>query len=142
MMPSYLLAYDADCGPCTRFKHLVDFLDAYHKIAFLSLTDANERGLLNRIPESLRFESFHLISTNGDIQSGSDALLDLIGLFPLGRPVSKIIIFFPGGKQMIKFLYDTFSRLHNGSSCHPIGSMKPENNNKDACKICPSNLEQ
>jgi predicted DCC family thiol-disulfide oxidoreductase YuxK len=132
MMPSYLLAYDADCGPCTRFKHLVDFLDAYHKMAFLSLTEANERGLLNRIPESLRFESFHLISTNGDIQSGSDALLDLIGLFPLGRPISKIIIFFPGGKQMIKFLYDTFSRLHNASPCQLNGNMKPASNNKDA----------
>ena len=131
-MPSYLLAYDADCGPCTRFKRLVDFLDAYHTIDFLSLTDANERGLLNGIPESLRFESFHLISTKGDIQSGSDALLDLIGLFPLGRPISKIIIFFPGGKQMIKFLYDTFSRLHNASPCQLNGNMKPASNNKDA----------
>jgi predicted DCC family thiol-disulfide oxidoreductase YuxK len=132
MMPSYLLAYDADCGPCTRFKHLVDFLDAYHKMAFLSLTEANERGLLNRIPESLRFESFHLISTNGDIQSGSDALLDLIGLFPLGRAISKIIIFFPSGRQLVKFLYYTFSRLHNASSCHLNDNMKPASNNKDA----------
>jgi predicted DCC family thiol-disulfide oxidoreductase YuxK len=132
MMPSYLLAYDADCGPCIRFKRLVDFLDRYHTIDFLSLTDANERGLLNSIPQSLRFESFHLISTNGDIQSGSDALLDLIGLFPLGRPILKIIIFFPGGKQMIKFLYDTFSRLHNASSCHLNGDMETANNNKAA----------
>src|SRR5919108_4625148 len=131
-MPSHLLAYDADCGPCTRLKCLVDFLDAYHTIDFLSLTDANKRGLLNRIPESLRFESFHLISTKGEVQSGSDALLDLIGLFPLGRAISKIIMFFPGGKQMIKFLYDTFSRLHNASSCHLNGNAKPENNNKDA----------
>jgi predicted DCC family thiol-disulfide oxidoreductase YuxK len=131
-MPNYLLAYDADCGPCTQFKRLVDFLDAYHTIDFLSLTDANEHGLLNRIPESLRFESFHLISTNGDIQSGSDALLDLIGLFPLGRPISKIIILFPGGKLMIKFLYNTFSRLHNASSCHLNGNMKPASNRKDA----------
>ena len=131
-MPRYLLAYDADCGPCTRFKRLVDLLDAYHKIDFLSLTDANEHGLLNRIPESLRFESFHLISTNGDIQSGSDALLDLIGVFPLGSAISKIIIFFPGGEQTIKFLYDTFSRLHDASSCHLNGNVKPENNNKDA----------
>src|SRR5215207_1599851 len=132
MMPSYFLAYDADCGPCIRFKRLVDFLDASHKIDFLSLTDANENGLLNRIPESLRFESFHLISTNGDIQSGSDALLDLIGLLPLGRAISKIILFFPGGKQMIRFLYDTFSRLHKASSCHLNDNMKPASNNKDA----------
>jgi predicted DCC family thiol-disulfide oxidoreductase YuxK len=133
MMPSYLLAYDADCGPCTRFKCLVDFLDAYHKIDFLSLTDADEHGLLNRIPKSRRFESFHLISsTNEYIQSGSDALLDLIGLFPLGRAISKIIIFFPGGKQLVKFLYYTFSRLHNSSSCHLNDNMKPASNNKDA----------
>jgi predicted DCC family thiol-disulfide oxidoreductase YuxK len=131
-MPSHLLAYDADCGPCTRFKCLVDFLDAYHTIDFLSLTDANKRGLLNRIPESLRFESFHLISTNGEVQSGSDALLDLIGLFPLGRPISKIIIFLPGGNEMLKFLYDIFSRLHNTGSCRPNDNLKPASNNKDA----------
>ena len=132
MMPSYLLAYDADCGPCIRFKRLVDFLDAYHVIDFMSLVDANELGLLNKVPESIRFKSFHLISPNGDIQSGSEALYDLIALFPLGCHISKLIVLFPGGKQMTRFLYYTFSRLHNSNSCHLSNNTRHTSYNHDA----------
>ena len=129
MLTNYLLAYDADCGPCTLFKRLVDFLDVYNIIDFVSLTHANELGLLNKIPESFRFKSFHLISPNGDIQSGSEALYDLIGLFPLGRPISKIIVLFPGGKQMTRFLYYNLSRLRNASSCDLSDNMRHTSNN-------------
>jgi predicted DCC family thiol-disulfide oxidoreductase YuxK len=115
---NYLMAYDADCGPCTQFKRLVDFLDIYHVIDFVSLADADKLGLLNNMSESLRFKSFHLISPDGDIQSGSEALYDLIALFPLGGHISKLIVLLPGGKRVIRFLYDTFSKLHGTRACH------------------------
>ena len=118
LLTNYLLAYDADCGPCTSFKRVVDFLDVYNTIDFVSLTDANERGLLNRIPESVRLKSFHLIFPNGEIQSGSEALYDLISLFPLGRPISKMILLLPCGKLMTRFLYNRLSKLRDFSSCH------------------------
>ncbi len=108
----YILAYDADCGPCTSFKRLVDFLDTYRVIDFMSLVDANKLGLLDNVPESTRFNSFHLISPDGVIRSGSEALYDLIALFPLGNYISKL-----GGKQVTRFLYHTFPKLHNSSSC-------------------------
>ena len=116
-LTKYLLAYDADCGSCTSFKRLVDLLDTYHVIDFMSLVKANKIGLLNNVPESTRFNSFHLISPNGNVQSGSEALYDLIALFPLGNYISKLIVLFPGGKQLTRFLYCTFSKLHNSSSC-------------------------
>lgn len=116
-LAKYLMAYDADCGPCTSFKRLVDFLDVYHVIDFMSLIDADKLGLLDSIPKSMRFNSFHLISPAGDIRSGSEALYDLIALFPLGSYMSKLLVLIPGGKRMTRFLYDTFSKLHNSSSC-------------------------
>jgi len=42
----YILAYDADCGPCTRFAFVVDILDKHEKIEFISLTNADQKGLL------------------------------------------------------------------------------------------------
>lgn len=117
-MSKCIIVYDADCGQCRRFKHFVNFLDVYNQIDFVSLTQADELGLLNRIPKYLRYKSFYLISSTRDIQSGAEALLGLIRLFPLGHIISKLIILAPGGKRIMTPIYLTFSRFHDGSSCN------------------------
>ena len=114
----YILAYDADCGPCTRFMHVVDLLDKHEKIDFISLTRADQQGLLDKISAPLRYKSFHLIFPGGQAKSGSEALLDLIAILPLGRVISLIINYFPGCKQIMRFIYNRFSRLHNTGSCN------------------------
>jgi len=68
-----ILAYDADCGPCTKFKRIVDILDKCERIDFISLTKADQEGLLDKIPVHQRFKSFHLIFPQGETKSGSDA---------------------------------------------------------------------
>ena len=122
----YILAYDADCGPCTRFAHVVDSLDKNEKIEFISLTVADQQGMLDRISAPLRYRSFHLISPTGEAKSGSEALLDLIDMIPPGgKIISPIINHLPGGKLIVRFIYNRFSKLHDRGSCH-IG-----NNNGD-----------
>jgi predicted DCC family thiol-disulfide oxidoreductase YuxK len=69
------LAYDADCSPCTRFRDLLDILDKYEKIDFMSLTEADQKGLLDVIPALLRYDSFHLIFPNGESKRRSEAFL-------------------------------------------------------------------
>jgi len=44
----YVLAYDAYCGPCTKFKRIVDILDKYERIDFILLTKTDQEGLLDR----------------------------------------------------------------------------------------------
>ena len=56
--PKYILAYDADCAPCTKFRHIVDILDKYERIDFISLTKAEQEGLLDKIPVHQRYKSF------------------------------------------------------------------------------------
>jgi predicted DCC family thiol-disulfide oxidoreductase YuxK len=116
-LPNYIIVYDADCGPCRKFKQLLSCLDVYRQIQFVSQTEADKLGLLNRIPQSVRYKSFHLISSNLDIQSGAEALLRLIGLFPLGHPISKLITLAPGGKRIVTSVYSIFSKLHDAESC-------------------------
>jgi predicted DCC family thiol-disulfide oxidoreductase YuxK len=113
----FILAYDADCGPCTRFAHLVDILDKYKKIDFIPLTIADQQGLLDRISDTLRYRSFHLIYPTGELKSGSDALFELMGILPGGKIASTIIDYLPGGKLIVRFIYDRFSKLHDRSSC-------------------------
>ena len=88
------MAYDADCGPCTRIRNIVDILDKYEKIDFFSLTKADQKGLFDMIPTPLRYKSFHLIFPNGETKSGSEALLELIAILPGGRMISSTIITF------------------------------------------------
>jgi predicted DCC family thiol-disulfide oxidoreductase YuxK len=114
----YILAYDADCGPCTRFRHIVDILDQYEKIDFISLTKADQEGLLDKIPVHQRYKSFHLIFPKGETKSASEALLELIAILPGGSIISPIINNSPGGKEAVRFIYERFSRLHDIGSCN------------------------
>lgn len=113
----YILAYDADCGSCTRFARVVNSLDKYGKIDFMSLIIADQEGLLDRIPATLRFRSFHLIAPNGETKSGSDGLLELIAILPGGKVISQIINYVPAGKLIVRFIYSRFSKLHDNDSC-------------------------
>lgn len=116
-MANHILAYDVDCGPCTRFKRMVELLDARHRIDFLSLHEADKLGLLNGIPHPARYTSFHLICPNGEILSGGDGLVRLVAILPLGNHISKLIALSPRGEWMIRLLYKTFSRLHDSPTC-------------------------
>jgi len=113
----YILAYDADCGPCTRFAHVVNSFDKYKKIDFMSLTIADQEGLLDRIPVTIRFRSFHLIVPNEEIKSGSEGLLELIAILLGGKVISQIINYVPAGKLIVRFIYNRFSKIHDRGSC-------------------------
>jgi predicted DCC family thiol-disulfide oxidoreductase YuxK len=112
-----VLAYDADCGPCTRFKQIVDFIDAENQVDFISLMEADETGLLDTIPRSARHTSFHIIFQNGEVLSGSAAIPSLIELLPHGSVISRVITSAPGGLRAISFVYAGFARLHDKGSC-------------------------
>jgi predicted DCC family thiol-disulfide oxidoreductase YuxK len=113
----YILAYDANCGPCTKFKRIVDILDKYEKIDFIPVTKADQEGLLDKVPVRQRYKSFHLIFPTGEAKSGSEAVLELIVILPGGKIISPIINNFPGGKKAVRFIYNRFSRLHDEGSC-------------------------
>jgi predicted DCC family thiol-disulfide oxidoreductase YuxK len=96
---------------------VVDILDRHEKIDFVSLTRADQLGLLDKIPTLLRYKSFHLISANGEVKSGGEALLEVIAMLPGGKVISPIINYFPVGKQIMGLIYERFSRLHDRGSC-------------------------
>ena len=116
-MRRYLLAYDADCGPCTNFKRAVVFLDSYQRITPIPLAQADSEGILDRIPASRRHRSFHLVAPDGDALSGPAAIPTLVSLLPGGRFPSRLVTSAPGGRRAVSFVYQVFSRLHDSGSC-------------------------
>lgn len=117
VMEKHVLVYDKDCGNCTRFKRIVNTLDAHKRLDYLSLTEADERGLLDQVPRSRRHRSFHLVYPGGRIISGSSAVPELISLLPSGRVTSFMICQAPGGRRIVNLIYSMFSRLHDSGSC-------------------------
>ncbi len=119
--PELVVAYDAGCGHCSRFKALVSFLDPRGRIKFVSLDAADEAGLLAAIEPASRYSSFHLLrspsSSGGEsgVRSGADAVLPLICSLPVwGRAVSRLLQATPGSTAGLRFAYAAVSRLHSG----------------------------
>ncbi|MDE1858807.1 MAG: DUF393 domain-containing protein [Thaumarchaeota archaeon] len=113
----FVLAYDSDCGPCTRFRRAVEFLDSRKALTYLGLDQAEAAGLLNHIPQNRRHRSFHLVASDGRVWSGAEALAPLASQLPGGRPFSFIVGTDPLAYRCAAFVYSTFSRLHDGGSC-------------------------
>jgi predicted DCC family thiol-disulfide oxidoreductase YuxK len=107
------VVYDAGCGPCTTFKRVLTFLDPKRRIDFISLADADNEGILDGLPESRRWSSFHLVAPGGAVQSGARALPEVARLLPSGSVASRLMTGSPGGPRLMGWLYCTLSRLHN-----------------------------
>jgi predicted DCC family thiol-disulfide oxidoreductase YuxK len=118
VMEKHVLVYDKDCGNCSRFKRIVNSLDAHRRLDFLSLVEADQSGLLDSVPRSRRHRSFHLIYPGGRVISGSDAVPELVSLLPAGRGFSFLICEAPGGRKIVNLIYSMFSRLHDSGSCN------------------------
>lgn len=111
-----ILAFDAGCGPCSRFKDVVEFLDARRLIGFLDIQEADMSGLLDGVPQALRFASFHIldgqVTAAGTrvVASGSGAILPLLRVLSpsASRLVGRVHVI----EAALRFGYSTLSRLH------------------------------
>lgn len=112
-----LLVYDADCGPCTRFRDAVGLLDPKREIRFVPLDEAEERGVLAGVPPGLRRRSFHLITPRGEVLSGANALPELARLLPCGPLTSRALGSCGPVSRTASFAYLALSRLHDNGGC-------------------------
>lgn len=113
----YTLVYDSGCGPCTRFKGAVSFLDPRHQMRYLGIDEAESQGVLAGVPEPRRRSSFHLVSGNGTALSGSGALSTLASQLPGGLFASAAMRSVPPVSGTFRFAYSVLSRLHEKGSC-------------------------
>ncbi|HYB07176.1 MAG TPA: DCC1-like thiol-disulfide oxidoreductase family protein [Nitrososphaerales archaeon] len=111
-----IFLYDADCGPCARFKEIASFLDASHAVDFVSIGEAVSSGLLDFVPPSSWFSSSRMIQPDGTIASGGDSIVALLSRLPAGKLPSLAINRLPFGPALTSRLYGVASRLH-GNSC-------------------------
>ena len=111
------LVYDADCGPCTKFRGAVGFLDPGRRMGYAGLAEAEREGLLDAVPRGRRRSSFHLVGPPGEVLSGADALPALLAQLPGGPLSSAALARCPPAFASAAFVYGVFSRLHGTGRC-------------------------
>ena len=123
----YSLAYDSDCGPCTRFRNAVAFLDAHRRMEYIGLDAADREGKLDPVDPERRRASFLLVTPDGRVWSGARALPRLAALLPGGALLSAALDC-PPVFSAAAFAYSAFSRLHGAGACSysPVGSGRPK----------------
>ena len=124
---SFTLVFDSGCGPCTRFRNAVKFLDTRRRMEYLGLDEADREGILDAVDPGRRHRSFHLVSPGGRVWSGSDALPQLAALLPGGFLPSRALAACPPVHRSAAFVYGVFSSLHDSASCAqaPEGAVRP-----------------
>src|SRR3712207_2420034 len=85
----YRAFYDADCGLCRWVMGVLLAWDRRHTLTPVALQDEDAADrLLGGMDHQRRMASWHLVTPEGDVQSGGRALTPLLRLLPGGGPLA------------------------------------------------------
>jgi predicted DCC family thiol-disulfide oxidoreductase YuxK len=105
------LLYDADCGFCRWSLVRVLRWDRRNAVRPLALQNPEADELLADLDEDRRLASWHLVTADGRVYSGGDAVAPLADLLPGGAPVATLARVFPATTRR---LYDWVRRHRDG----------------------------
>jgi predicted DCC family thiol-disulfide oxidoreductase YuxK len=80
--------YDRDCGFCRWSVARLLALDRRRRLRPVALQSPEAQRLLPDMDEERRFASAHLVTADGRVYSGGDAVVPLLGHLPAGRALS------------------------------------------------------
>ena len=89
--------YDRDCGFCRWTLARLLALDRAHRLRPVALQSPEGRRLLPDMSEEQRLASAHVVTPDGHVYSGGDAVTPLLRHLPAGRPLSAVAGLAPGG---------------------------------------------
>src|SRR4051812_46143535 len=90
-MPSRpLVFYDDDCGVCRWLLVRVLAWDRGHVLEPVPLEDPRADEWLGHMTREQRMASWHLVTREGELVSGGDAVPHLMRLLPAGTPLGLV----------------------------------------------------
>ncbi len=90
------LLYDEDCGFCRWSLANILRWDRRGAVRPVALQDPEAEELLDGMDAERKMASWHLVTPEGRIYSGGDAVPPLAKLLPAGAPVAALARSFPG----------------------------------------------
>jgi predicted DCC family thiol-disulfide oxidoreductase YuxK len=80
------LLYDDDCGFCRWSADRIRRWDSRGALAIASIQSATGQEMLRSIPHEMRLDSMHVVTADGRVWSGGEAVRVLLDLLP-GGPI-------------------------------------------------------
>jgi predicted DCC family thiol-disulfide oxidoreductase YuxK len=122
------LLYDDDCGFCRWFADRIRRWDRAGALTFTSIQGAQGQELLRSVPPELRLATMHVVSPDGRVWSGGEAVRELLRILPGGSLPAGLAGAFP---ETTDRLYRLLVR-HRTTFGRWLG--------EDACGVDPSRL--
>ena len=85
-----VVLYDRDCGFCRWSLAKVLSLDRRRSLRPVALQDPEADVLLKGMNEERRYASAHVVTEDGSVFSGGEAVAPLVRLLPAGAPFSAV----------------------------------------------------
>jgi predicted DCC family thiol-disulfide oxidoreductase YuxK len=87
--------YDADCGFCRWTVERIEAWDRSGRVIPVPIQSECGERLLASVPPARRLDSWHLVTGDGRLYSGGEAIAPLLSLLPGGRPLAALTSRFP-----------------------------------------------
>ena len=124
--PSTFLLYDSDCGPCTKFMHVVKRLDVKDKLDPVDLNSSFAAELVkNRLTRDELVSSFHLVirqepQEDAQVFSAGSGLIQLLRYLPCGNLSFPLVRRFRPTRSCVRWIYKQATRLRERSDACSI----------------------
>ena len=88
--------FDADCGFCRRSLCAILAWDRRRRLRAVALQSPEADELLRGMDPERKMSTWHLVTPDGRISSGGEAVPHLARLLPGGAPIARLTSAFPG----------------------------------------------
>jgi predicted DCC family thiol-disulfide oxidoreductase YuxK len=89
-MPTAVVLYDADCGVCRASVAALLRWDVHGRLLPEAIQSPEGQRLLAGVAPAQRLDSAHVVTEDGRVVSGGDAVAPLARLLPGGAPVARV----------------------------------------------------
>src|SRR2546427_11544508 len=111
MSGPYVLLYDRDCGICSALSRWIHRVDVRGRIRFESIQSGRAR--LIGIPDERMLDAGHIVTPDGHVTTGGDAVPTLLGALPIGAGLGRLLAVASGVVRQAHRLYDLLTRLRD-----------------------------
>src|SRR2546422_8750332 len=123
MSGPYVLLYDRDCGICSALSRWIHRVDVRGRIRFESIQSG--RALLTGIPDERMLDAWHIVTPDGHVTTGGDAVPTLVSAFPIGAGLGRLLAGSSGLMRQVHRLYAFLTRVRDRLVCPPDAAPPP-----------------
>src|SRR3989442_4986302 len=117
MSGPYVLLYDRACGICSALSRWIHRVDLRGRIRFESIQSG--RALLTGIPDERMLDAWHIVTPDGAVTTGGDAVPTLVGAFPIGAGLGRLLAGSSGLMRQVHRLYAFLTRVRDRLGLRP-----------------------